>query len=176
MKKIIVGAAFLLLFLHVAGQRPPEEFNLLVQRTANVGDSLITGVLYVNGEAIGKTYENADSLVTAGEYRGLLRYYSRRGFATGPLGSIGNVGDFLLEIENARSPTRRIKTDVLFHCGFLPSHSKGCILLGPASGPRGARYIADDHALRRLRQKFYGSEFPNSTPNKDILISIVKQY
>ena len=151
-------------------------FNITIERTANIGDSLITGIISVNGEPIGKTYENKDSLVKADKYRGLMRYYSQRGFVTGPFGTIGNIGDFLLEIDSAYSQTGRIKTNVLFHCGFLPKHSKGCIWLGAVSGPKSARFIADDHALRKLRLKFYGTETPNSCPNLKIMIEIIDSF
>jgi hypothetical protein len=151
-------------------------FSITIERTKNIGDSLVTGIISVNGEPIGKTYENKDSLVKADKYRGLMRYYSQRGFVTGPFGTIGNVGDFLLEIDSAYSQTGRIKTNVLFHTGFLPKHSKGCILLGAVNGPPSARFISDDHTLRKLRQKFYGTDTPNSCPNVKIEIEIIDSY
>lgn len=175
MKKIIVIIPLFILLSQVANSQH-RDFNIKIERINNIGDSLITGIIYVNEEPIGKTYENNDFLVKAGTYKGLMRYYSKKGFAAGPLGTIGSVGDFLLEIEDAQSQSGGIKTNVLFHTGFLPKHSRGCILLGPVSGPPGSRFIADDHILRKLRLKFYGTEIPNSCPNVNIVIEITDAY
>lgn len=151
-------------------------FNITITRTKSIGDSLITGNISVNNESIGKTYENKDSLVKTGTYKGLMRYVSKKGFVTGPFGTIGQKGDFLIEIDKAPSMYGRIKSDVLLHTGFLPRHSKGCILLGPVSGPKSARFIADDHALRKLRLKFYGEETPTSCPDKNIVVEIIDNF
>lgn len=101
-----------------------------------------------------------------------MRYNSGKNFAQSPLGLLSNKGDFLLEVSGVPG-----RTNILLHQGNAPYHSTGCILLGPVGKtPSGARIIPnEDHPLRILRIEFYGSEFPNSCPDKDISIVILDE-
>ena len=151
-----------------------EKFEIVVTRTAVKG-GLVSGTISVNGEEIGKTFENAELKIAAGEYKGVLRYSSPSNHAQGPFGSLAKEGDFLLEIAKAEDESGKVKTDVLFHGGNKPHQSRGCILLGSVNRDKqtGGGYIPEGHPLRKLRELFYGTENPTSTPNKEILITIV---
>jgi len=135
-------------------------------------NKLVIGTISVNGKIIGKTYENGDLLIPLGDYGGIIRYTSKKGFVQNPLGRFGNEGDFLLEV--AMVPTR---TDILFHGGNKPKHSKGCILLGPVGKDAltGKGVVGPNHPLRILRHEFYGADDPYCSPNKSILIRVTDQ-
>jgi hypothetical protein len=142
---------------------------IVVQREKEDGD-LVTGTLTVDGQVVGKTYENAKLMISAGQFPGYLRYVSGHNFVQGPYGSIAHTGDFLLEIGNV--PKGR--TDILFHGGNKAKHSRGCILLGPVGKDPKTHlpYLEYDHPLRKLRRLFYGTETPVMTPDKSVMIQV----
>jgi hypothetical protein len=148
----------------------PNErtFQINIQRLYT-DRKLVTGSLLVNGELIGRTYENDDLKVAAGAYVGRLRYHSDHNFVQGPFGIMSKKGDFLVEVVGV--PNR---TNILFHGGNRPHHSKGCILLGPVTRDEAAKtsFIGEDHTLHKLRLKFYGSEVPDQCPDQQISIRI----
>jgi hypothetical protein len=123
----------------------------------------------VNDEVIGNTYENNDLKIPGGSYRGFIRYWSGRNFAQGPFATIGKVGDFLLEVGPIDG-----RTNMLFHGGNKPPHSKGCMLLRPVGKDpaTGVPSLDDTHPLRKLRLLFYGTDLPTSIPNRGIRIDI----
>ena len=161
------GVLFAFAFLLV-GQ--PSPFSIVVER-GSPENGLITGKLSVNGHRIGTTYENQALEIPAGTYAGVLRYVSGRNFVSGPLGTIGTQGDFLLEVSGVSG-----RTDILFHGGNKPAQSQGCIMLGPVVPPPGSSIpsLADEHPLRKLRLLFYGKDIPDSTPNKAITVQIAE--
>lgn len=137
----------------------------------NEKDLLVTGTISWNGEVLGKTFENASTLIPAGKYSCKLRVKSDNNFVQGPFGIMMNTGDFLLEITNVPN-----FTNILLHTGSKPYHSKGCILLGPINGDLTGYYIGQDHPLYKLRVKIFGSEskpksFNDDNPN--ITLSII---
>ena len=144
-----------------------DEFNLLIQRLTT-SDGLIVGALYVNGQQIGSIYENEDLAIPAGAYPGLLRYWSSRNFAQGPFGTIGKVGDFLLQIDTSKTD----RTNILFHGGNRVEHSRGCIMLGAVRRENGIPIVDPGDTLAKLRRAFYGTDQPTSTPNVTITIKI----
>lgn len=116
--------------------------------------------------------ENEALRIKAGEYKGVIRYVSKNNFAQGPLGEIGNSGDFLMEVAGVAG-----REGLLFHTGTKPWHSRGCILAGAAQrktvGEKVIITIADDSTLRKMRQSFYGTDgLPNACPNKVVKITI----
>ncbi len=166
----------LMVLVLVAGMIGPagaqEEFKITILRTHS--DSNLTyGALGVNGVNIGNTYERADKHLKPGTYPGYMRYVSANGNVAGPFGTIGQEGDFYLEIGNAEFSNGASGTNVLFHGGNKKEHSKGCVMLGAV--PRdanGNRYLPADHTLSKLRKAFYGTDNPNSSPNKKIIIEV----
>ncbi|WP_052593386.1 DUF5675 family protein [Aureispira sp. CCB-QB1] len=150
-----------------------QNFDIKIIRQS-VSNNLVKGKLYVNGKYLGTTYENDALKINEGKYSGYLRYISQNGHVQGPLGNISNKGDFLLEVGNVKWSDGKARSNILFHGGNKPHHSKGCIMLGGV--PRdseGNRYLPKDHTLSKLRKEFYGTDTPNSSPNKKITIEIV---
>ena len=147
----------------------PTPFNISIERGLST-NGLVTGTISVNGQEIGKTYENASLKIPAGAYTGLLRYVSGHNFVGGPFGTISKRGDFLVEISGVTGG----RTDILFHGGNRPYQSRGCILLGPVARDPGSSIpsLDNEHPLRKLRLLFYGTDVPNSTPDKAIRIQI----
>jgi hypothetical protein len=142
-----------------------EMVGALPDGTTKKGKAVI-GDLGLNGQNMGATVENAELRIPAGTYKGLLKYISKKGHVAGPLGMLGNEGDFLIDIDVQG------RSGILFHGGNRPWHSTGCILLGAVSKRDGVKFLPDDHPLRALRKAFYGKEMPIETPNKDITIVI----
>lgn len=143
-----------------------KKFTIVVERGQAQGDFLPNQII-VNGAAIGSGLENDRVKVPAGTYTGKLRYYSEK-HVQGPFGTIGQTGDFLLEVSGVPG-----RTDILFHGGTKPEHSKGCILLGGiAKDGNGVRFVPDTTTLRKLRLAFYGTDTPNATPDVDIEIVV----
>lgn len=133
----------------------------------------VAGEIFLNGSKVGNTVENDDLKIPTGEYPGYLRYVSKKNFVQGPMGTMANVGDFLLEVGNVDN-----RTAILLHGGTKPWHSEGCILLGAVktekdgSGKIIRRWVEETHALRVLRKSFYGTETPNACPNIAIRIKV----
>lgn len=143
-------------------------FEVVLQRETTEG-GLVVGTMTVNGELLGTFMENDDLKITAGTYRGLLRYASSKGFAQGEFGALANEGDFLLEVSGVEG-----RSNILFHTGNKPHHSKGCIMLGGVTrDDNGVGVLSDDHPLRKLRLAFYGADVPNSSPAVNIVVRVV---
>jgi hypothetical protein len=108
-------------------------------------------------------------MIQAGVYPGNMRYVSQHNFVQGPFGTIAHAGDFLLEAGNVRG-----HSDILFHGGDKPNHSKGCILLGAVGkDPKTHTPLLDhNHPLRKLRMLFYGTDMPLASPDKKITIQV----
>ena len=85
----------------------------------------VLGTLSVNGTPLGDVLENEVLRIKAGTYKGVVRYYSKKNFVQGPLGVMGEAGDFLLEVSGVQG-----RTALLIHSGTKPWHSEGCILAG----------------------------------------------
>jgi Family of unknown function (DUF5675) len=149
-----------------------EQFQIIVVRNTAKGN-LVPGTIWINGDELGKTYENNSLKIPAGDYTGLLRYRSHHHFVQGPLGVMSEIGDFLVEISGVHK-----RSNILFHTGNKPKHSEGCILLGPIQSGHTksgevAYSVAEDSPLRRMRLMFYGKDDPVMSPDKIIKISIV---
>jgi len=143
-----------------------EKFDIVVQRLHTDND-LVVGTILVNGEPLGTTYENDDLKIEAGHYTGLLRYFSAHNFVQGPDGTMAKSGDLLIEIVGVTG-----RSAILFHGGNKPQHSKGCILLGAVHKKKGHGWVGQGHTLRKLRQRFYGSEEPVFCPMKTISVRV----
>lgn len=156
----------------VAAKTMEEKFDILIVRDQKDGD-LLKGKLYVNEEYLGITYENDKLKIQEGVYPGFMRYVSGAGHAQGPLGNMANQGDFLLEVGDVTWSDGTKRSHLLFHGGNKPHFSKGCIMLGAVhKDASGNRYLPEGHVLRKLRRAFYGTDDPNSSPNKSITITI----
>jgi hypothetical protein len=161
----------------------PEEFRIELIRLGK--DQVLDkgkkvertyGDIGVNGQNVGRFYENPERAIPAGVYRGELRYNSDHNFVQSQCGAISRKGDFLLEVAGVTMTDGRARTNILFHPGALPSHSDGCVLFGArrfdANGV--PLPLPDDYPLVRVRRAFYGTDDPISCPNKRIVINIKK--
>lgn len=174
MKTIIfLVSLFLLLAAQHSDLLASDNFSIVVSRETS-RNGLIIGNLIVNGIPVGTAYENQSLAIPAKFYKGVLRYWSKKNFVQGPLGAMGNVGDFLLEVSDTDPPSSATRTDILFHGGNKPKQSKGCIMLGPINRDASSSQpsVGPDHPLYKLRVMFYGSESPTSTPDKRITIQV----
>jgi hypothetical protein len=148
-----------------------ESFHIVIKRDASKGD-LVPGHIYLNEELLGSTYERTQVKIPAGDYKGLLRYHSGHHFVQSAQGTMSSKGDFLIEASGVEG-----RTNILLHTGNKPKHSDGCICLGPIFSkdtPDGTIYsVGDDSPLRKLRLAFYGTDHPNATPDKAIVVSVV---
>ncbi|HEX7890726.1 MAG TPA: hypothetical protein VF522_15305 [Ramlibacter sp.] len=173
-----------LLHAHAQGTCPathPSEFKIELKRLGvdevmdnGVKVPRVYGDIGVNGQNFGRFYENPALKIAAGVYRGTLRYESNHNFVQGSCGEIGRQGDFLLEVSGVKAADGAKRTDILFHPGFKPSHSKGCVLFGArqrdaAGNPKP---LSPDEPLVKLRRAFYGTDTPNQCPNKVITITV----
>jgi hypothetical protein len=167
---LLLGLSFLLSARSEDRRTPTvttEDFSILIVRGA-VKNGLLYDQLFLDNQLIGNCYENDALKIPIGTYKGLIRYRSEHNFVGSGLGQLATEGDFLLEVSGVPG-----RTDILFHGGVKPRNSKGCILLGPVNKePDGSAMVGKDHPLYILRVKFYGSEFPVSCPDKNIVIEI----
>lgn len=168
---LALRSLFVVVIVSFASPVLAEDFVVEIVRQSDK-DGLIYGTIGVNGGGIGGAFENADLAIPVGTYKGVLRFWSQKNFVQGEFGQLGKVGDFLLEVADVKSGTKT-RTDILLHAGNKPHHSRGCILLGPASSKvDGAASVDQGHPLRVLRRMFYGKDNPDSTPNKNITIIV----
>lgn len=162
---------------------PARDFTVVLRRLgsdevldggAKVGR--VFGEISVNGETIGKFYENPEKMIVEGNYRGLLRYRSDHRFVQSSCGEMARDGDFLLEIADVKDATGKARTSILLHPGRLPRHSEGCVLVGQrkGDGKGGLLPLDEDSPLRKLRLRFYGVDAPVSCPDKRITVRVVE--
>jgi hypothetical protein len=165
---IKLGPAALVVTLLLPMWAWSSDLKILIEREIPQG-KLVPGQISVNGEIIGRTFENADKLILPSIYKGKIRYVSQKSFVQGPMGELGQRGDFLLEVSDVKG-----RTDILFHAGNKPYQSSGCILLGPVGRDPTTLTptLPRDHPLRQLRTLFYGTDDPTATPDRDIVITI----
>ncbi len=136
--------------------------------------SRIFGDIGLNNQNIGRFYENPETKIASGIYKGVLRYESDHNFVLSKCGEISKIGDFLLEVSNVKAENGSSRSAILFHPGFKPSHSKGCVLMGARkrSGDGSLLPLDQNDPLVKLRKEFYGTDNPISCPNKRITITV----
>jgi hypothetical protein len=136
-----------------------SDFNILIVRTSyNSGST--TGELFVNGKFIAHTlelpWENNRSYISAipaGKYTAHLRYDKN--------------DKWRLQLDNV--PNR---TGVQLHIGNYPSQIQGCVLVGDEVFNESNKIEKSGSAYNRLKTEFYGSATPNTTPDKQIQVTI----
>lgn len=155
--KSLVCAATMFL---ACGLAKAEDFKLSVFRQFP-GKKCTSGYLAVNGNIICYTLERpwADnqqniSSIPAGTYTAFLRY--------------DHADHWRLELRNVPG-----RTNVQIHIGNQPDQTKGCILVGKKLGPDLCSLENSADALKAIKTAFYGTDSPNSTPNKNISVEIV---
>lgn len=123
-------------------------------------DKCILGSLNANGIEICKTLElprkqnqNDISSIPSGVYKGILRY--------------DHTDQWRIELENVVD-----RTHIQIHMGNYTSNTIGCILVGTKTNKNNCSVLDSKTAYWELKKSFYGTEFPNSTPDKEIEIII----
>lgn len=130
----------------------------------------ITGKILANNVELGTTYENNDKKIVSGKYAGKIRTESEKGHCLNSEGTLGKVGDFLIEIVWPKE-VKPERTDLLIHGGLEPWHSEGCVMLGAVEDPKGKRIAPE--ALRKLRQMYF--EAKANDPNLQLTIEFIDQ-
>jgi hypothetical protein len=136
-----------------------NNFRIQILRTWP-GQKSLMGELYLNGQLIAMSLElpwndniSNSSSIPEGSYGAILRYdKSRDGFFTIELTGTGP------------------RTGIQIHVGNRPTDSVGCILLGLSAKFNEQLVGNSKGAISRLRNAFYGTDTPNSTP--DVIISV----
>jgi hypothetical protein len=173
---LILSAFFVFAQKPAQGHRTPaQKFSITIVREFSDANGTY-GHMEVNGVEVVKTAE--DKSVQVGDGQTVkdvsLLYQSGRGHVAGPFGTYGNTGDFLLQWDANGHKYLQI------HTGNSPrDNSSGCVLVGTSfqrnfAGAHGVYPVAlkgSRDAIAKLRQVFYGSDNPNSTPAVDISIS-----
>ena len=136
----------------------PDVLQIEIVRETKTNNCIL-GRMNANGVAICKTLElpwkeNEEDIssVPAGDYKGTLRY--------------DHTDQWRIELENVKD-----RTHVQIHIGNYTTDTKGCILVGTTAN-KNCSVTDSKTAYWKLKKAFYGTEFPNSTPNKEIEISI----
>jgi hypothetical protein len=120
-----------------------------------------SGYLAVNDQIVCYTLERpwADnqqniSSIPAGTYDGALRY--------------DHSDHWRIELQNVPG-----RTNVQIHVGNQPDESKGCILVGRKLGPTLCTLQDSALAYADLKSRFYGTDSPTETPDKQITVAVV---
>ncbi|HLT87827.1 MAG TPA: DUF5675 family protein [Sphingobacterium sp.] len=156
MKLINLTALTLVLFSALGYSQ--EKFALTIERKLP-SNNCTMGYLIANGEVLCYTLElpwadnlNNISCIPVGTYSGLLRYDKTDGWR--------------IQLENV--PNR---TGVQIHMGNYTSQIRGCILVGTNAKIENCSVQNSAIAYSKLKKAFYGTERPNNTPNKKIVIT-----
>ncbi|GEJ44416.1 MULTISPECIES: DUF5675 family protein [unclassified Chryseobacterium] len=135
-----------------------DNFELTIERKLS-SDICTMGYLIANGEVLCYTLElpwadnlNNISCIPIGTYSGILRYDKTDGWR--------------IQLENV--PNR---TGVQIHMGNYTNQIKGCVLVGTKAKVDNCSVQNSSGAYSKLKKAFYGTESPNSTPNKKIVIT-----
>lgn len=135
-----------------------ERFELTIERKTTSSNCTM-GYLIANGQVICYTLElpwkdnqNNISCIPVGSYKGILRYDKPDGWR--------------IQLENV--PNR---TGVQIHMGNYTSQIEGCILVGTDAKVDNCTVLNSSPAYASLKETFYGTISPNSTPNKKITVT-----
>lgn len=135
-----------------------ESFDLTIERKVSSANCTM-GYLIANGQVICYTLElpwkdnkNDISCIPAGTYNGILRY--------------DKTDKWRIQLEKV--PNR---TGVQIHMGNFTTQIEGCILVGTDAKVDNCSVLNSSLAYAKLKEAFYGTNTPNSTPNKKITVT-----
>jgi hypothetical protein len=145
-----------------AGVQAAEPFALKIERK-HVGTDCTSGYLSVNGAvqmyALEKPWKNNQPLISSippGTYHGRLRY--------------DHADRWRIELSDV--PER---SNVQIHIGNTTADSLGCILVGSDIDANSlCRLSGSKDAYAKLKKAFYGTDTPNSTPDRAIILTIAQ--
>jgi hypothetical protein len=135
-----------------------ENFELTIERKLSSANCTM-GYLIANEKVICYTLElpwkdnsNNISCIPEGTYNGILRYDKTDGWR--------------IQLENV--PNR---SGVQIHMGNYTAQIEGCILVGTDAKIDNCSVLNSSTAYAKLKEAFYGTNNPNSTPNKKIIVT-----
>ena len=135
-----------------------QNFDITIDRKSSTNKCTM-GYLSVNDAVIGYSLElpwadnsNNISCIPVGTYTGILRYDKN--------------DRWRIQLENV--PNR---TGVQIHIGNNTSQIKGCILIGEGANVDNCSVSGSARGYSKLKEKFYGSANPNSTPDCNIVLT-----
>jgi len=156
MEKTLLTTLLLLLFSKAVFSQ--KEFELTIERKLS-NNNCTMGYLIADSKIICYTLElpwkdNASNIscIPVGTYNGILRYDKTDGWR--------------IQLENV--PNR---TGVQIHMGNYTRQIEGCILVGADAKIDNCTVLNSSTAYSKLKEAFYGTSSPNSTPNKKIKVS-----
>lgn len=133
-------------------------FELTIERKLS-STNCTMGYLIANGQVICYTLElpwkdnlNNISCIPLGTYNGILRY--------------DKTDEWRIQLENV--PNR---TGVQIHMGNYTTQIEGCILVGTSGKIKNCSVFDSSTAYSKLKEAFYGTNNPISTPNRKITIT-----
>lgn len=138
-----------------------DDFRIRIERKHH-GDDCTSGYLAVDGNIIAYTLElpwrgNAPEIssIPPGSYPATLRY--------------DKSDRWRLQLTNVPG-----RDGVQIHIGNYTSEVRGCVLVGAGISGDLCTLRESRVAYDRLKQAFYGTPTPVSTPNKSITVDIVR--
>jgi hypothetical protein len=161
LKSAMVAIHLIICAVALAQRASAEDFTLTIHREYS-DNQCTSGYLAVNGQIQAYTLErpwqgNAPliSSIPAGTYNGTLRY--------------DHSDQWRIELQGVPG-----RTSVQIHTGNTPDDTEGCILIGKELGPGLCTIKAGTSApaYAALKNAFYGTPNPVSTPNKTIIVKI----
>ena len=87
----VVGGLVAALSAPIAAASEPFAVIVLREKTA---DGVVMGTIKVNGEIVGRSYENAEKAIPAGKYKGVLRTKFEQELRSRPWRQAGQVRGF----------------------------------------------------------------------------------
>jgi hypothetical protein len=149
--------AFNLLFF-ISGSTSFRPLKINVERQYQTS-SCTMGYLSVNSQIICYTLElpwkdnqNDISRIPKGTYKGIIRYDKPDGWR--------------IQLEGV--PNR---PGIQIHVGNYTRDITGCVLVGKDADTNGCTVSGSSEAYNKLKNAFYGTPNPTSSPNVDILIT-----
>lgn len=146
----------------------PNEFKMELIRvgTDEVIDSGVK-VTRVYGD-VWRQQSELGRFFDEGTYQGTLRYHSNHNFVVSSCGVAAQTRDFLIEVKGVKDANGKSRSKILFHPGFLPSHSEGCVLFGARERDAQGNLLplGPDYPLVKIRREFYGTNDPAQCPNR----------
>lgn len=139
-----------------------EPFALKIERKY-MGADCTSGYLSINGTAhmyvLEKPWKGNQPLISSippGTYHGYLRY--------------DHTDRWRIELVDV--PDR---SNVQIHIGNTTADSLGCVLVGSKIDAKSLCTLSDSKdAYAKLKKAFYGTDTPNSTPDKEITLTIAQ--
>ncbi|MES0881782.1 DUF5675 family protein [Roseibium sp. SCP14] len=158
---VILISAMILLSTESNIVNATDDFRIKIERKHS-NEECTSGYLAVNGEVIAYTLElpwqNNEPLISSippGTYSAHLRY--------------DKSDKWRLQLDNVPG-----RDGIQLHIGNYTGEIEGCILVGNGISDDLCTLNGSADAYAKLKNAFYGTPDPNSTPNKNISIEIVR--